>query len=120
VDFVAPVVELPARTITVKAVVRNPRRELRPGMFIEARLALVVKPRATVIPEDAVLPVEGATYVWLVQDNVVSRRQVSLGIRTPGFVEVTDGVQPGDLVVVGGLERMTEGAPVAVTVVERE
>lgn len=119
VDFVAPVVELPARTITVKAVVRNQRRELRPGMFIEARLALEVKPRATVIPEDAILPVEGATYVWLVQNATVTRRQVFLGIRTPGFVEVTDGLEPGDEVVVGGLERLSEGAPVISTVVER-
>ena len=53
VDFVDPVVQLPARTITVKARVDNPRRELQAGMFIEARLATATRPEAVVIPEDA-------------------------------------------------------------------
>jgi hypothetical protein len=44
---------------------------------------------------------------------------VELGVRTPGFVEARTGVQPGEQVVVGGLERLQEGAPVAPRVVER-
>ena len=54
VDFVDPVVQLPGRTIMVKAVTPNPKRELQSGMFIEARLATAVRPKAVVIPEDAV------------------------------------------------------------------
>ena len=45
VDFVDPVVQLPGRTITVKAVTPNPKRALQPGMFIEARLATAVRPK---------------------------------------------------------------------------
>ena len=119
VDFVDPMVQLPGRTVTVKAEVRNPNRLLWPGMFIEVRLALEVRPNATVIPEDAILPVEGATYVWVVSSDVASRREVHLGIRTPGFVEIRAGVDPGDQVVVGGLERLTEGAPVRARIIER-
>lgn len=119
VDFVDPVVRLPARTITVKARVSNRRRELKPGMFIEARLVTDVRPSAVVVPEDAILPLQGADYIWVVEENAATRRQVVLGIRTPGFVEVVEGIQVGELVVVGGLERLQEGAPVAPTVVER-
>jgi hypothetical protein len=40
-------------------------------------------------------------------------------VRSPGFVEITDGVEAGDQVVVGGIEKMSEGAAVAPRVVER-
>ncbi len=121
VDFVDPVVQLPARTITVKARVPNPRRQLKSGMFLEARLATEVRPEAIVVPEDAVLPLQGSTFIWVVtEDNTATRRQVNLGVRIPGFVEVLSGVEAGERVVVGGLERLSEGAPVAPTPVERD
>ena len=119
VDFVDPVVQLPGRTITVKAQVPNPRRELQAGMFIEARLATDVRPDAVVIAEDAVLPLQGSNFVWVVNDGKATRRQVELGVRTPGFVEARSGVEAGEQVVVGGQERLGEGAPAAATVVDR-
>jgi len=119
VDFVDPVVQLPSRTITVKAEVPNRRRELKAGMFIEARLATDTRPDAVVVPEDAILPLQNATFVWVVSEGAATRRQVELGVRMPGFVEITSGVNVGDQVVVGGLERLSEGAPVMATVVER-
>jgi membrane fusion protein (multidrug efflux system) len=119
VDFVDPVVRVPARTILVKASVRNPTRLLKPGMFIEVRLATEVRPNAVVVPEDAILPLEGATYVWVINDGVSNRRQVETGVRTPGFVEIRSGLDLGAQVVVGGLQKLAEGTPVAPTVVER-
>ena len=119
VDFVDPVVQLPGRTITVKAMTPNSKRELQSGMFIEARLATAVRPSAVVIPEDAIIALQGATFVWVVVQGKATRRQVDLGVRTPGFVEARSGVEPADQVVVGGQERLGEGAPVTPKVVER-
>jgi membrane fusion protein (multidrug efflux system) len=119
VDFVDPVVQLPGRTILVKARVPNPQRLLQPGMFIEARLVTALRPKAVVIPEDAVVPLQGANFVWVVAEGKANRRQVGLGVRTPGFVEVTSGVDAGEQVVVGGLELLFPGAPVMARVVER-
>ena len=112
VDFVDPLVQVPARTILVKALVRNPRRLLKPGMFVEARLSMEVRPAAIVIPEDAIMPLEGSDFVWVAADGTVSRRPVSLGVRSPGFVEVREGLAAGEQVVVGGLQQLFEGAPV--------
>ena len=120
VDFVDPVVQLPGRTILVKARVPNPARLLQPGMFIEAHLVTAMRPKAIVIPEEAVVPAEGTNAVWVVVDGKVNRRQVDLGVRTPGFVEVTKGVNAGEQVVVGGLELLAPGAPVMARVVERK
>ena len=119
VDFVDPAVQLPGRTITVKAVVPNPKRELVPGMFIEVRLATAVRPEAVVVPEDAIIPLQGSNYVWVVVNGKATRRQVDLGVRTPGFVEARTGVEAAEQVVVGGQERLAEGAPVSPKVVER-
>jgi membrane fusion protein (multidrug efflux system) len=119
VDFVDPTVQLPGRTITVKAEVPNRGRELQAGMFIEARLATAVRPSAVIIAEDAVLPLQGATFVWVAADGKAVRRQVELGVRTPGFVEARTGVEAGEQVVVAGQERLSEGAPVAPKVMDR-
>ena len=120
VVFVDPVVELPARTITIKATVPNPERQLASGMFIAARLATDIRANAVVVPEDAVLPLQGATFVWVVKDGKADRRQVTLGVRTAGWAEIRGGgVEAGDQVVVGGLERLFPGAAVMAQVVER-
>src|SRR5467141_2268488 len=120
VDFVDPVIQLPGRTILVKARVPNPARLLQPGMFIEARLVTAVRPKAIVVPEDAVVPLQGTNAAWVVVDGKADRRKVSLGVRTPGFVEVLDGVKAGEQVVTGGLAMLAPGAPVTPRVVERK
>jgi membrane fusion protein (multidrug efflux system) len=112
VDFIDPVVQTANRTIMVKARAPNANRVLRPGMFIEARLATATRMNAIVVPEDAVQPLRTANVVWVIDGGKASRRVVQLGARSQGVVEVLSGVKAGDLVVVGGLERMAEGMPV--------
>jgi hypothetical protein len=55
----------------------------------------------------------------VVQDGMATRRLVALGVRTPGLVEVRSGVEAGEQVVVGGQERLAEGAPVQAKVIDR-
>ena len=119
VVFVDPVVSLPGRTILIKARVPNSEHQLQAGMFIEARLATNIRPNAVVVPEDALLPMQGATFVWVVKDAKATQRQVTVGVRTAGWAEVQSGVEAGDQVVVGGLERLFPNAPVMARVVER-
>src|SRR5213594_2891102 len=119
VDFVDPVVQLPGRTILVKARVPNAQRLLQPGRSEERRVVTAVRANAIVVPEDAVVPLQGASYVWVVSDGKAERRSVALGVRTPGFVELTSGVEAGAQVVVGGLELLAPGVPVRAKVVDR-
>jgi membrane fusion protein (multidrug efflux system) len=119
VDFVSPSVQLPARTLLIKALVPNGQRHLQAGMFAEARLATAVRPRAVVVPEEAILAIQGQSYVWVVQGDKVTRRTVVVGVRSPGEAEIASGVEAGEQVVVGGLELLQEGAPVKATLVER-
>ncbi len=119
VVFVDPVVSLPGRTILIKARVPNNEQQLQAGMFIEARLATNIRPNAVVVPEDALLPMEGATFIWVIKQGKADRRQVSVGVRTAGWAEIQSGVEAGDSVVVGGGERLFPTAPVMARLVER-
>ena len=119
VVFVNPVVELPSRTITIKARVPNPERQLQAGMFIEARLATEIRPRAVIVPEDAILPLQGQTFVWASNQGKAERRPVVLGVRTAGWVEVVSGVSAGDSVVVGGTMMLFPGATLMAQLVDR-
>jgi membrane fusion protein (multidrug efflux system) len=113
VDFVDPMVREEGRTILVKGRAPNPTGALRAGMFIEARLATSTRAGAVVVPEDAIQPLRTTNVVWAVVDGKAARRTVQLGARTQGVVEVLSGVSAGETIVVGGLERMQEGMPVA-------
>ncbi len=113
VEFIDPVVQEEGRTIVVKARAPNPGQLLKAGMFIEARLAVSTRTGAVVVPEDAIQPLRTANIAWAVVDGKASRRVVQLGVRSAGTVEILSGIEPGELVVVGGLERMGEGMAVA-------
>jgi len=115
VDFVDPRVRLPGRTITVKAVVDNSDRSLKPGMFIETRLATDVRPDAVVIPEEAVLPLQGSAFVWTITPETTARRvEVELGVRRPGEVEILNGISAGQRIVIGGQGMLYPDAPLMV------
>lgn len=119
VVFVDPVVALPGRTILIKARVPNSEHQLQAGMFIEARLATDIRPNAVVVPEDALLPMQGSTFVWVIKSGKADRRQVGVGVRTAGWAEIQGGIEAGDSVVVGGGERLFPQAPVMARLVER-
>jgi membrane fusion protein (multidrug efflux system) len=50
--------------------------------------------------------------VFLIANGKAARREVVLGLREPGIVEVTHGLENGDLVITRGIQRVREGSPV--------
>ncbi|AGA31987.1 multidrug-efflux system secretion protein, HlyD family [Thioalkalivibrio nitratireducens DSM 14787] len=107
-------VDVATRTFTVRAEIDNPDRELRPGMLLTTRLALDPADRLA-IPEGAVLATADQHFVFvLAEDGTVQRRQIRIGRRQPGWVEVLDGLANGDRVVHEGILRVREGSEVRV------
>ena len=93
----------------------NPGGILRPGQFGKVRFVADMKKGAMVIPQEAVIELQGNYQVAVVdQDNKVSIRPVKMGERIGQMWEVTDGLKPGDKVVVQGLQKAREGAQVTV------
>jgi RND family efflux transporter MFP subunit len=93
----------------------NPGNILRPGQFGKVRFVADIKKGAMVIPQEAVNELQGGYQVAVVgNDNKVSIRPVKMGERIGAMWEVTEGLKPGDKVVVQGGQKVREGAPVTV------
>jgi membrane fusion protein (multidrug efflux system) len=63
-------------------------------------------------PEQAIVPEGTRQYLYIVNDGIAEKRQVTLGRRIPGFVVISDGVAPGDTVVTEGTHKVRDGAAV--------
>jgi RND family efflux transporter MFP subunit len=93
----------------------NPGNMLRPGQFGKVRFVADTKKGAMVIPQEAVNELQGSYQVAVVgDDNKVSVRPVKMGERIGAMWEVTDGLKPGERVVVQGTQKVREGSPVTV------
>jgi membrane fusion protein (multidrug efflux system) len=100
-----------SRSIAVRAELPNPKGELRPGMFMTVKLQGEVTP-ALLVPEGAIVPEQSRTFVFVVEDGEASRREVKLGKRRPGVVEVIEGLKEHERVVVEGTQNLRDGGPV--------
>ena len=80
-----------SRTLPVKALIENPGGRLKPGLFMSVDLILRER-EALIIPEQAVLVQGSHAYVFVVEGDTAARKQVILGSREPGQVEVPEGI----------------------------
>jgi multidrug efflux system membrane fusion protein len=119
ITLVAGAADAQTRLVPVTAQIDQTDHQywLRPGAFCEVEVPIGGARDAIVVPTMAVQPTEKGNVVYVVDaKNVAHAKVVQLGMHTPdGDVELTRGVQPGEQVVVRGLEPLTEGAPVKIT-----
>ena len=113
VDRVAPVVDTGTGTFRVIAAFAG-GGELQPGMFSRLSINYDQRADALVVPRAALLEDGGEPALYVVRDGVASRVPVQLGYADGGWIEVRDGVGPGDSVVVAGKSALREGSAVQV------
>ncbi len=106
-------VDMATRSVTVRALLANDDGALRPGMFLNVVLANDERD-ALVIPEEALSPEAERQYVFVVNDDKVERREVRIGSRRPGSVEIVGGLNAGEQVIVEGTQKVRDGATVRV------
>jgi membrane fusion protein (multidrug efflux system) len=108
-----PAVDVNGRAIRVKATLSNEDRKLRPGLL--ARITVKGKPRTAVtIPESALVS-RGSDFLVFKADNGKAKEtKVLAGRRENGFVEIRDGVDVGQQVVIAGQARLRDGADVEI------
>ncbi len=102
------------RSIQVRALIPNPDRTLKPGVLMQVEL--LRNPReALLVPEAALLQQASEHFVMLLADaNTVERRQVQIGARRPGEVEIRAGLAEGDKVITHGNDKVRPGQTVTV------
>jgi membrane fusion protein (multidrug efflux system) len=100
-----------SRSVTARAELPNPDGLLKPGMFLTVRLREKRAP-VVMISEQALVPEEGRQYVYVVVGGRAQKREITIGRRAPGKVEVITGLTPGEVVVVEGTQKVRDGGPV--------
>jgi membrane fusion protein, multidrug efflux system len=104
-------VDLATRSVTVRALLANEDGALRPGMFLNVSLANDER-EALVIPEEALTPEAERQFVFVVNDGKAERREVRIGGRRPGSVEIVAGLNAGEKVVIEGTQKVRDGGAV--------
>ena len=117
IQAIDPLIDVNGRSVGIRGCIDNRHLQLRPGMFARVNAVFGVRENARVVPEEAIVPQGGKQFVIKVVPGdtlqsrtpagLVSQRvEVKLGLRSPGRVEVLEGLEPGDTVVVAGQQRV--------------
>jgi membrane fusion protein (multidrug efflux system) len=107
-------VDVKTGTITIVSYFPNPGNVLRPGQYAKVRATIETLHDALVIPQRAVQELQGTYHVAVVEaDNKVAIRSVKPGVRIGTQWVITSGLNPGDQVVVEGLQKVRSGIAVS-------
>ena len=102
-------------TVKLRAMFDNTDLKLFPNQFVNIRLLVDTLQNQTVIPVAAVQRGASGSYVFIVSpDKTVNQRTVKLGVQDGDKVAITDGLKPGDTVVVDGADRLRDGSEVSI------
>lgn len=103
-------------TIKLRATFTNANEQLFPNQFVNIRLRVRTIRDTTVIPSAAVQRASFGTFVYVIkpEDSTVTIRRVTLGAGQDTRVSITEGLEPGELIVLEGVDDLTEGAKVEI------
>jgi len=99
------------RSITVQAELPNRDGLLRPGLFMSVKIKGITA-STIMLPEEALVPEQGHTYVFVVRNNKSYRQEVQIGGREPGNVAILTGLEENEIVIVEGTLRLRSGSAV--------
>jgi membrane fusion protein, multidrug efflux system len=109
-----PQVDVNGRALRVRARLANPKRVLRPGLFARITIKGIAEQEVVVVPESAIVPRGGETFVYRVENGKAVEAKVRLGRRKGGNVEIIEGLASDSTVVTAGHQRLRDGAAVDV------
>ncbi len=110
VYFIDPLINPATRSIPVRARIDNEDLALRPNLFVNVELDVELIEAAVVVPEEAIIADMGGFTVYVVDaDDRAEIRQVRLGEREPGWIQILEGVEPGERLVRVGHQRLQPG-----------
>jgi RND family efflux transporter MFP subunit len=118
-SFISPHVDTETQSILVKGIVRNPGAELRSSQFVRARIVWKTT-QGLVIPVTAVLRLNGQNFAFIAEQAqegggphlVARQRPIKLGPIAGNDYAVLDGIKPNEQVVVSGVQKLADGAPI--------
>jgi multidrug efflux system membrane fusion protein len=102
-------------TLRLRAIFDNSQNQLFPNQFVNIRLLLEEKGGVTLVNRAVIQRTSSTVYAYVVKDDrTVTVRQVTEGVTEGEDTEITSGLDPGDVVVMTGVDKLAEGTPVTV------
>jgi RND family efflux transporter MFP subunit len=114
-SFLDRAVDSQTGTIRIRIIFPNPKRILKAGLTCDLRVRTTSASATLLIPYRAVTEQMGEYFVYVAKDNRVTQRRVNLGMNISDMVIVNSGLQPGDQIVVEGMQRLRDNSVVSVT-----
>lgn len=110
---ISPVAQLPARTFRVEINIPNQDQRLKGGMFATITIHGQVRKSTLVIPQTAIVMREDQKTVYIIDpNNIVQQKLLEVGSINDGMVEVLNGLDEGDRIVISGQNRLRQGSKV--------
>ncbi|MFH1449672.1 MAG: efflux RND transporter periplasmic adaptor subunit [bacterium] len=88
--------------------------DIRSEMLCDVVIISGIKKAVTKIPQEAIVNIEGKDYVFVIKDNIASKRKINLGFRNPNEVEVLSGLKQGEGIVLNPPSELKDKAKVAI------
>ena len=113
-DFVAYKANPATKTFRIKVLIENREREIRPGMIAKVAFLRRVIDDALTAPLFALVDKSGERILYVEEEGIARARTVSLGVVEKDRVQITEGLAPGDHLIVKGQNELEEGMRVEV------
>lgn len=107
--------EAATRSFSIKIELKNPNRLIRPGMVAEVQIKTGEENQSIAVPAEAILhDIDNSSYVFIADsiNNQAFKRKISLGDISDNNIEVISGLTPGELIVVKGQQKLSNGSSI--------
>lgn len=113
---VEPALDQRTRALRVRALSNNPDGSVLPGQYAAVEMKTGAGGSIPLIPTTAIVPTMNGQQVFLIKGGKAVARNVTTGARSEQLVEIVEGIQAGDTVIISGLQGIADGAEVAPTI----
>ena len=112
---IEPKIDMATRTLHLRAICSNKNEKILPGSFAKIELVLTQSGNAIFIPSQALMPELKGQKVFIYKNGKAFEQKVESGIRTETQIEITNGLQSGDTLIIAGIMQLKQGANVKIT-----
>ena len=107
-DFIDTRIDKSTRTIAAYSLIDNENNLLKPGLLMKVDLILERINSAILIPEEALLSIDGEHYVYVVNNDKAVIKDITIGVRSDALIQVTSGLNEKDMIVYMGQEKLKD------------
>ncbi len=115
---VEPKIDQSSRTVQVRAIISNDKKELTPGAYVEIDLVLREIKDAIMVPSEAIVPDVQGDKVFVYRNGKAVPQLVTQSIRTENEVQIINGLSVGDTIIVSGIIQLKPNAPVKLNTID--